>query len=220
MSTAEGICRYCDKPFVYEQRGTATLYCSPEHRTKARVRRQRETNEALQERWCPRCKKMQPATDFGGATSPYCKPHAAEWMRKNRKDRPAAYTRIERLRNYGMTVEQWEAIFEAQGRRCKICGCTEPGGPGVAGWHVDHDHACCPARKRSCGKCWRGILCSNCNHVLGNARDDPVILQAALDYLRAYRARREAEGHINPMQEEGRGRPLASMPDRRATAYN
>jgi hypothetical protein len=115
---------------------------------------------------------------------------------------PAAYTPADRLPKYGITAEQFEVMFEAQGRRCKICGTSEPGTRTAGRWHIDHDHACCPGRKKSCGKCLRGILCGNCNIGIGNLQDDPVIVQAALGYLLAYRARREAEGHINSMITE------------------
>lgn len=115
----------------------------------------------------------------------------------------AAYTPADRLPKYGITAEQFEAMFEAQGRRCKICRTDKPGAQTAGRWHIDHDHACCPGRKGSCGKCLRGILCGNCNLGLGNMKDDPVIVRAALDYLVAYQARRAAEDHGNPMSENG-----------------
>lgn len=204
--TASATCPVCDETFFYEVRpGTRPKYCSPQHSWKVGAARQKARNAAAAERWCPRGEHTVPASDFAGPTSPYCKPCMAEWTRTDRKkpERTPDYTRRERMRNYGITQEQFEAIFEAQGRRCKICSRTEPEGKGASGWHLDHDHACCPARKRSCGKCIRGILCSNCNVGIGNLMDDPAIVRAALDYLVAYQARRGAEDHGNSMSEIG-----------------
>jgi len=76
-------------------------------------------------------------------------------------------------RRYGITPEQWDAIWEAQGRRCGSC--KSPATDGKY-WHVDHNHRT--------GKV-RGILCHGCNTGLGNFRDDPARLQAAIHYLEA-----------------------------------
>lgn len=78
-----------------------------------------------------------------------------------------------RLRKYGLTPESFEATFEAQGRRCAICGAVDPG---PRHWHVDHDHGT---------KLIRGILCALCNPLLGYAKDDAVILEKAAAYLRS-----------------------------------
>lgn len=50
---------------------------------------------------------------------------------------------------------------------------------------VDHDHACCPSKDRSCGKCFRGYICYSCNSMLGYAGDSLATLSAASSYLRA-----------------------------------
>jgi hypothetical protein len=84
------------------------------------------------------------------------------------------------LRRYGLTPEQFAVMFAGQDGRCAICHTESPGGQG---WHVDHDHRCCNTRKTSCGRCIRGLLCSRCNIAIGNLRDDPIIIRAALDYV-------------------------------------
>lgn len=90
---------------------------------------------------------------------------------------------------YGLTREQWNGLLESQGGGCAICGRTEPR-PGApkSGFHVDHDHACCPG-KRCCGRCIRGLLCNHCNPMLGHADDDPAILRSAADYLDRWKDR-------------------------------
>ncbi|MFD5631595.1 endonuclease VII domain-containing protein [Streptomyces sp. NPDC127072] len=83
-------------------------------------------------------------------------------------------------RNYGIGVEQYGAMLAAQGGGCAICAVTPPEDSSLA---VDHDHACCPDRKKSCGSCLRGLLCEDCNRVLGMFRDDPARFQSAIGYL-------------------------------------
>lgn len=73
-------------------------------------------------------------------------------------------------RRYGLTVEQVDEMAE---KGCAICKTTD-----WPGRHkrptVDHDHVTGEVR---------GILCAECNAALGKFHDDPVLLQAALDYL-------------------------------------
>ena len=80
-----------------------------------------------------------------------------------------------------ITQEEYNALLEAQGGGCAICGTSTPG-MGHAHLSVDHDHACCP-HERSCGKCIRGLLCGPCNNGLGRFRDDPERLRKAASYL-------------------------------------
>jgi hypothetical protein len=90
--------------------------------------------------------------------------------------------RVNRLKAYNMTVEQFDEILAAQDGRCGVCGAQEPGGR-HGQWNVDHDHRCCPAPAASCGKCVRGILCHLCNRGLGLFRDDVDRLTSAIAYL-------------------------------------
>jgi hypothetical protein len=72
---------------------------------------------------------------------------------------------------YGITPEQFAERLIAQDNRCAICRTDTPNGKG---WQVDHDHAT--------GKV-RGVLCVNCNTLLGHSNDDPARLEAAVAYL-------------------------------------
>jgi len=78
---------------------------------------------------------------------------------------------------HGITREQYEEMYAAQGGICAVEACD-----GEA-THIDHDHSCCPRRGKGCGKCVRGLLCPGCNHALGSAQDDPDRLRAMADYL-------------------------------------
>jgi len=58
-----------------------------------------------------------------------------------------------RARQLGVTDEAYEALLDAQGGGCAICGAK----PKTRRLHVDHDHAT--------GKV-RGLLCHRCNRAL------------------------------------------------------
>lgn len=76
-------------------------------------------------------------------------------------------------RRYGMTIEQYDAMSEAQGGVCAICK-REP--EGTSRWgrlHVDHDH--------DTGEI-RGLLCAPCNTALGKFKTTEVLM-AAIAYL-------------------------------------
>lgn len=81
------------------------------------------------------------------------------------------------VRRYGLSAEEALSMLDRQGGVCAICGC-EPSGPLA----VDHDHSCCPGRG-SCGKCVRGLLCSQCNWALGCMEDSAERLRSAAEYL-------------------------------------
>lgn len=147
---------------------------------------------------CSRCKQTKPVFDFSGKDR-YCRECRNEYAREYNKRRPdvvkrakakymAGLTDDQRYRRnrtamlwrFRLTDAQWDEMFERQGQTCAVCGTDAPTGHG---WHVDHDHACCPEPGRSCGKCVRAILCSECNTGLGKFRDRPDLLRAAADYL-------------------------------------
>lgn len=103
------------------------------------------------------------------------RPHTRAKAREYYKAHPER-RRVQTLRRYGVTPEQFDAMLVEQERACAICGATD----GIL--HVDHDHACC-AGQRSCGGCVRGLLCANCNKAIGLLDDDPVRLDRAIAYL-------------------------------------
>lgn len=79
--------------------------------------------------------------------------------------------------NYGMTLEEYEALYRDQGGVCRLCGSGPHGGPEWARkqWlSVDHDHAT--------GRI-RGLLCDSCNIALGKFKDNAEVLRAAIEYL-------------------------------------
>jgi hypothetical protein len=122
----------------------------------------------------------------------YCKAWRAanpNYMREYRRNNQEHFRQYERdrirlpqtrkdqnlQRLYGVSLALWNKIFDAQGRRCAICGSTKPNG---LGWSTDHNH-------KIKTKHVRGILCSPCNVALGMFRDSVKRLRAAINYLEA-----------------------------------
>ena len=85
-----------------------------------------------------------------------------------------------RFAKYGIAPEKFVALMNRCGKACEICGVKFSKKILPC---LDHDHGCCD-REGSCGECIRGLLCSNCNHVIGNAQDSKLILTKAIKYLR------------------------------------
>lgn len=79
-----------------------------------------------------------------------------------------------------MTRDQFIDMAIAQDMRCAIC---RDKFTDTALLTVDHDHGCCPKRP-TCGCCNRSLLCIHCNAGIGNFRDDPARLLAAIEYLK------------------------------------
>lgn len=79
-------------------------------------------------------------------------------------------SRKDLLKQYGMTVAQYDKRLTQQGGRCAICRAL----PGKRRLSVDHDHAFGQVR---------GLLCHRCNMILGLAGDRCSVLLAARDYL-------------------------------------
>jgi hypothetical protein len=77
-----------------------------------------------------------------------------------------------RFKAYQITEEEYYNILEKQNYKCAICGKDQL--EFKTSLCVDHDH--------NTGKI-RGLLCKNCNLILGNAKDDISTLINAAKYL-------------------------------------
>jgi DNA repair exonuclease SbcCD ATPase subunit len=75
-----------------------------------------------------------------------------------------------RAKKFGLTLEQVEQLHIDHDHKCAICK-VEVSGKGAC---IDHCH--------NTNKI-RGLLCINCNFMLGSARDNIQTLQAGITYL-------------------------------------
>jgi hypothetical protein len=83
--------------------------------------------------------------------------------------------RLERV--YGITPDQYDALYAAQGGRCAICRTATGKARRLA---VEHNHGTGEVR---------GLACGPCNILIGKLGDDPVAFELIADYLRRPPAR-------------------------------
>mgnify|MGYP006921286330 CR=1 FL=1 len=86
----------------------------------------------------------------------------------------AALREISLRQRYGMTLEDYDAMLEAQGGVCAICAKPPRGKSKGRRLYVDHCHDT---------KIVRGLLCAGCNTALGQFYHDPAIFARAIAYL-------------------------------------
>ena len=125
-----------------------------------------------------RCKKCSVRLSVKWHANNRDKINAAERARRKvRKANGFNYN----ARNHGLTQEQYKQLLDMHQGMCHACGNV------MEEVHIDHDHKCCN-KARSCGKCVRGLLCRGCNHALGNANDDPRVLERLRLYVLEHRS--------------------------------
>ena len=107
-----------------------------------------------------------------------------EWREtpEGRKKFLAGQRRYRRKHRYGVTDEDLGRMLYQQNVMCAICGKQFID---VGDAHIDHDHE---YERRTGEVRVRGLLCHNCNAGLGMFKDDIVLLEDAINYLRYYEA--------------------------------
>lgn len=101
---------------------------------------------------------------------------ACRRFRLRNKAKDALYDRRRNLAKRGLTLETFDVLLKAQGRRCANPGCRTTD-PGADGWHIDHNHE----TNRT-----RGLLRRWCNLALGQMKDNSVRLRGLADYAEQY----------------------------------
>lgn len=99
---------------------------------------------------------------------PRCQEHRIAFRNRQREIKHGRWI----LATYGITAEEYRAIYEAQGGKCAICQRATGASKKLS---VDHDHKTGEVR---------GLLCTPCNRdVLGHLRDSISALLRAVRYL-------------------------------------
>lgn len=117
-------------------------------------------------KFCLGCTAYQPVTEF------YVRNASADGLQARCKRCDIEATRANKLlARYGISVDQYDAIYEAQNGLCAICKSPPVVGLRLA---VDHDHETLRVR---------GLICKNCNLGLGLLGDTLERLRSAVAYL-------------------------------------
>ncbi len=133
---------------------------------------------------CSKCKSIKSIDDFypdfkrPDKLRPDCKVcNSASnkiWADKN-KEKIATTSRLTHLqRRYGLTPDDYLAMYEDQGGCCAICGSDEYRGEDKCSFAIDHCH--------NTGEI-RGLLCNKCNGGIGMLGDNPKLTKRATEYL-------------------------------------
>lgn len=119
---------------------------------------------------CIDCKKEGVTTSRKASGKPLlCATH-----RRARRFNRRNYSHEKHIKDtYGITADEYQAIYDYQGGKCAICRRATGARKRLS---VDHCHAT--------GRV-RGTLCTTCNkYVLGHARDDIAFFERAIEYLK------------------------------------
>jgi len=103
-----------------------------------------------------------------------------EYSRKDRRkriERNPLYHREKNLRQYGLTIEAYETICDAQCDKCLVCQSIFKRGKLL----VDHDH--------ETGKV-RGLLCKGCNFLVGTVECRGALIEKTVEYLSRFTNRK------------------------------
>lgn len=127
---------------------------------------------------CANCRKTKPEIDFKISKTGNVSKECIECKEKFSKkvDRTSKeYIRKRQLKySYGIDLEYYNHLFESQEGKCAICKTHQIELEKTLS--VDHCHKT---------NIIRGLLCGNCNTVLGMAKDNITTLENAISYLKS-----------------------------------
>lgn len=116
---------------------------------------------------------------------------------KVRKQNRTAMRGYALKRYYGLSIETYNVMLQSQDGVCAICGGVETyvpkGDTSPKPLSVDHNH--------KTGQI-RGLLCSNCNYVIGHCKEDRNVLLEAIKYLDKHSGRESAKPTLTVVPSE------------------
>jgi len=109
---------------------------------------------------------------------------AKAWYAQNKPRLNDLQRRWALKKDYGLTLEEYDAMVAVQGGLCGLCG-QPPQAYQTSRrkLRVDHCHET---------NSIRGLLCHHCNVGIGHFFDSPELLRAAADYIERAKARKTA----------------------------
>ena len=96
-----------------------------------------------------------------------------KWKSKNLEKEGKRRADGHMRRRYGITLDEYDEMFEQQNGKCAICGTREKA-KGKTRMNIDHCH--------TTGKV-RALLCNNCNSGIGKFKEDINIMSNAISYI-------------------------------------
>ena len=134
--------------------------------------------------WCKSCHRNYQAKYKRNSRNKdeESKEKARKYAREYRKKNKDLYRSSQMKTMFGITLEDYNKMFEEQKGLCAICGLPESHKNmyGLKGLSIDHNH--------HSGKV-RGLLCNNCNLAIGQLKVDKfgtLNLEMAIRYLKLY----------------------------------
>ena len=147
-------CKTCGESKPESSFGTYTSRGHTYHRVHCKDCRNKEASEARDDRtrWLEREQYRRKVEEDKQGTSDYYR----DWHLRKK---------------YGITLDEFNQLSEAQGNKCCICSEENKVHQNLV---VDHNHATGEVR---------GLICSPCNSALGLAKDSVKVLEAMIEYL-------------------------------------
>lgn len=147
---------------------------------------------------CRNCKVVFPYTfpgtfmvkQGGGSEQKHYCTNCTKIIEDNRDWLPDSNTISQLLYFYKLDRVAYLSLLLSQNFCCGMCRLPLRG---MKKTNVDHDHSCCPGRQ-SCGECVRGVICTNCNILLGRYDSNPKSFDQMFEYLDRFNSQRNSSG--------------------------